>query len=210
MDKTRGCQLTVLKVFLNVLRCVVAWRNIFASAVWAVVKIHVNSFIYCIGLFSEISLMTKRRATFLGIFRRLFLFIFHKRVFESLDEFGFKVSVGVFEFFDASLKLFYLAVGKVHCKIKLVHSFAKIFSSSENYARIFAIEKYTEISEWTVGAMDAFSVIVLFLFPAHCKSKLIKLKYQNTMKRIRQYETSRMRVGGYLYDSENNNFVNSF
>jgi hypothetical protein len=48
-------------------------------------------------------------------------------------------------FFDSFLKLYYLTVGEVHGKVKLVNSAAEIISVSQNTFRRIAIKKYTEL-----------------------------------------------------------------
>jgi hypothetical protein len=199
MNETSHGQFAVLKVFLNMLCRMVARRNILASAMRTVLKVNVNCFVYFIGLLSEMSLMTKWSSSFLRIFRGLFLFIFCKRVFERVDKLLFKMRVGVFKFLNASLKLYNLTVGKVHREFEFIDSAAKIFSVSKDNGGIFAIEKYAKVTEGTVRAFDVFPIINLSILPTHFKSQSKKLKCQNSIKRIQQNKTNRMRVGGYFY-----------
>ncbi len=167
MYKAACGQLAGLKIFLNVAGNVVAWRNIPAFAVRAFIKINVNGLVYLIRLLSEMTLVSKQCAQFLRIFRRLLLFIFFKGSLESLDKFCLKLGSGFFKFLDLRLKLSDLEIGKVHGKLKIVNTFAKISSFRQNRIGRFAFEKYAEFVERAKRMFNPIAIMVLFFLPAH-------------------------------------------
>jgi hypothetical protein len=165
MNKACRGKLAGLKVFLDMLCSMVAWRNVLAFAKQTPIKINVNSFVNDIRFLAKMALVSKRSAQFLRIFRRLFLFIFFKGSLERLSKFCLKLGSGFFKFLDLPLKFPDLEIGKVHGKLKVVNAFAKISSFRQNCIGRFAFEKYAEFVE-RAKRMFAW-IMVLFFLPAH-------------------------------------------
>ena len=206
--KTRRGKLAVLKVFMNMFGCMIAWRNILTSAKRTKVKVNINGFIDLRGIATEPTRMADRSAAFLRIFGRFFLFALFEQSQEHFGKFIFKIGFIIFKFLDASLKLHGLPVGNVHGKFKFINSAAKVFPFRQNSVRGFAVEKYAEISKRAMGTFNMLPAIGgLSVLPGHFEYQLIKKLNQKTKKYVRLIKSNV--TNKYFYDSVHRYIVNS-
>ncbi len=201
MHETSGFKFTVLKVFLDVFRCVVAWRNIFAAAMRTDIKVNIDGFINMIWIAAKPSRMTNWSAELLRIFRRFFLWISVERSLERCGKLCFKLRVGFFKLFNPGLKSPDLVIGKIHPELKLINSFMQISPFGKHAVRIFAMKKYTKPFEWTIRFTDAFARVemVVVSLISQCKMSESIVDYVNTIMHI--WRKLRIRMGGIQYNN---------
>jgi len=200
VDKASRGKFAVLKVFLNMLCSVVAWRNILAFAKRTLVKINVNSVVNDIRLLAKMAFVSDRSSAFGSALSGIFLLIFGKRILKRIGQLGLKMGFLILKFLDLRLKFSDLEIGKVHGKLKIINAFAQISSLFKDSIRRFAFEKYAEFVERAKRMLDPAWIMVLVFLPAHGVfpniNKIATSKHKETHPALETAGCS----GWYLYN----------
>jgi hypothetical protein len=157
VDKARCKNFTFLGVFLNMLGCVVAWRNIYTAANGASIKKYINGSINVLRLPAKPAGMSVRSATLFSVCWSVFLLVLLERSLKRFRKLFCEMSVFLLKFLIPCKQFPVLPISDVHGKFKFIDSLAEIISLLKNCGWIFATKEYTKLIK---GAIRAFGLSV--------------------------------------------------